>query len=432
MRVEYTMGAKINIMQKEIIIAVIGGGGIFTPELVQYLCDNAGQMGKMEIRLMDIDEKRLEIVGGFCERLVEKQGSPVEISYAGTYEEAVSGADYVLLQFRVGGADSRIEDERLGKKYGIPFVETVSVCGFAAFLRTYYEMEKVAAAVLKLAPDAWVMNFSNPAGVLTEALSKLGMKKTVGICNASTSFIRYVKEILKTDDIYINWRGLNHFTVTDVVKTGGVNVFPKILDSLPEDHYHMPFDVEIIKNLGFIPNQYFKYYFFRDEIVEEQRQLVELRSETVKEINKELVELYRTAVTVPEELKKRGGYGYSHAVVDVIRSLECGGSDVHYIVIKNGGVLPGLPPDAFVEVPATVLNGEICAVPIEPLPEMIRGMMAGMKVYDQILIRGAMERSKRHLRNALLIHPLIGDWRMAGRILEDVLHKDARFLPEFK
>ena len=211
---------------------VIGGGSIFSPELVDLIAKETANFGEVHIRFMDIDKKRQAVVGQLCERIVFQTNAPVFISYVDSYEEVIEGCDYLLIQFRVGGEDARIDDELLGKKYRIPFVETVSVCGIATFLRTYYEIEKIAAIIQEKAPHAWVLNFANPAELVAQALSACGVTKVIGVCNASTRLMGFLKEKIgfsEDDACFMSWRGLNHLTIVDSFQLNGKEILPEIL-----------------------------------------------------------------------------------------------------------------------------------------------------------------------------------------------------------
>lgn len=419
--------------KKKLVLGVIGGGSIFTPELAKLLADNADIFGEVELRLMDIDNERLDVVGGLCERILKNTGKPVHISYVKGYEDAVRGADFVLIQFRVGGIDARINDEYLGRKHKIPFTETVTVCGFATFLRTYYEIEKVAKAVKELAPDAWVMDFANPAGMLSESLDKLGVKKVIGVCNGYIGFADNLKKHYEVDDkdFFINWRGLNHLTFTDKIMIKGENKFDDYVNSLKDDASY-GFPVELIKTFGFIPNSYCQYYYLREKIVEKQASLEKLRSEVVKEIDEVLVEQYKKLDYIPENLAKRGGYGYSRVVVNIIRGIVSGERRVQNAVIKNNGLLNELPNDAFIEVPVMTFKNDVRGIPVEPLPKAAVPLVVTMKCYEQMLINGAMKRSRSLLYQALMIHPLIGSHYPAEALLADVLEHNVAYLPEIK
>jgi 6-phospho-beta-glucosidase len=418
---------------KKLVLGVIGGGSIFTPELVKLIADNADIFGEVELRLMDIDSARLDAVGGLCERILLNMGKPVRVSYADNYEDAVRGADFVLVQFRVGGIDARIDDEHLGRKHKIPFTETVTVCGFAAFLRSYYEIEKIAKAVNELAPDAWVLDFANPAGLLSESLDKLGVKKVLGVCNGYIGFADHLKRhfgVEADEDFFISWRGLNHLTFTDRIMIKGENRYDDYVNGFADEVSGFP--AKLVKAVGFIPNPYCAYFYMREKIVVKQAAQEKLRSEQVKEIDEALVEEYKKSDCIPEGLAKRGGYGYSRVVVNIIKGIVSGERRIHYAVVRNNGIMRELPDDAFVEVPVMTLMNDLKAMPVEPLPKTAIPLVVTMKCYEQMLIDGAMKRSRSLLYQALMIHPLIGSHYPAEALLADVLEHNAAFLPEME
>ena len=411
-------------------IGIIGGGSLFTPELVDLLASHSDSMGPLEIKLMDIDPARLEVVGAFCQRILNRLGKPVTLSYADNYQDTIKGADYILIQFRIGGEDARVQDDKIGMAHKIPFVETVTVCGLASFLRTYYQMEIIAALVKEHAPNAWVMNFSNPSGALTEALHKLGCKKVVGVCNGSISLLRDISKIFNapTNQFFINWRGLNHLTVVDRIIYKGENVFDKTIGSFDKD---FPFSKELMKDLGFIPNHYLQYNYHKEEVVETLQKKKQTRAEEVRELNEQIFELYKdkNLDSLPDELIQRGGYGYSCSVADLIKGISTNDRSIHYLQVPNGSILPELPADAFVEVPVLAMDNEVRALQVEPLPKLLRGLLVTMKQYEQLLIRAAQNRSYSGLLNAMMVNPLFGSRALSKSILKDVLASNKAFLP---
>ncbi len=414
-------------------IGVIGGGSIFVPELVELLGRYGDVLEPIELRLMDVNAERMAIVGGLCERIVLRARAPISISFHDAYEPAIDGADFVLVQFRVGGEDGRIGDDRLGLQYRIPFVETVTVCGFAAFLRSFYEIEKVAGLAASLAPDAWVMEFANPSGMLAEALWKLGRPRVVGVCNSSIVVRDGFAAALggSPDELAMSWRGLNHLTVVDSVRWRGREVYPELVERLAQTpHHYLPFPPSFIREVGFIPSYYLRYHWFAREMVEELQARPMTRAEEVKRVNAGLLEQYRTADEVPDELRQRGGYGYSRAVADAIRGLVTGDRSIHYLSVPNRGSIPELPSDGFVEIPVEAVDGELRPQAVPPLPPVARELLVTMKAYETTLIEAARARDRRGLLQALLIHPLIGDAGIAEPLLADVLEHNRAFLPE--
>ena len=417
---------------KIINIGVIGGGSIFTPELVDLLTRYSYKMGTINIKLMDIDKKRLDIVGSFCKRIVKKLNSFMKIEYVDTYEAAIKGSDFILIQFRVGGEQARINDDKIGLKHKIPFVETVSVCGLASFLRTYYQMEIIAELVKKHSPDAWIMNFSNPSGALTEALYKLGCNKVVGICNAAMGMLSTIAKELDADasDIFMNWRGINHLTFVDRIMYKGENIYDSIVEKA--DGNIGDFPKSFIQSIGYIPNSYIKYIYLKEKMIEELQNSSKTRAEEVYEVNAGLLKLYKdeTLDRLPEDLKKRGGFGYSRSVADLLKGIVTNDKSIHYALVLNGSTLPELPPDCYVEIPVIAMENELHGIQVEELPAMTRGLVVTMKQYEQMLIKGAKNRSRRDLFNAMIINPLFGSLCLAEPILNDILTANKDFLPE--
>lgn len=422
---------------KTVNFGVIGGGSIFSPELVDLISNDLDCFGNVNIKFMDIDEERQSIVGGLCERIIQKKEGTltgkISLSYVKTYEEAIKGSDYILIQFRVGGEDARIQDELLGKKYKIPFVETVSVCGIATFLRTYTELEKIATLIKELAPNAWVLNFANPAGLVAEALSKLGVTNVIGVCNASTRLLQFLKPKLHMNDstqFYMNWRGLNHLTVVDRFQVEGKERMPEILSGLKDyETDRIPFPAEMCQRLGFLPNQYFQYYYLERDLIEKLQKTDVLRSQAVKKINADLLEEYKNIDEVPEGLKQRGGSGYSKTVVEVIISLQTGDRKVHYIVTQNNGAMRELPADGFVEVPCIVEKNAVHPIACEALPDTAAPLIATMKAYETKLIEAAIEKDVDKLYSCMMIHPLIGSHTLAKPLMKDILNVNKDYLP---
>lgn len=414
-------------------IAVIGGGSVFTPELVEALAQNADAIGSMELRMVDVDERRLDIVGGLSRRIVRKFEAPIEIRDVPSYEEAISGADFVLVQFRQGGQDMRIRDEKLGLKYHLPFTETISVCGVATFLRTYPVVEQLAEMVQRLAPNAWLMNFTNPAGQLAETFSGLGCTKVVGVCNSAIGVLDFLADAVGADpsEIFMNWRGLNHLTFTDKVYYRGQDILPTVLERLQDFDEVSPFPAELVRTLGVLPNGYLQYYYLRDTIAAKLQAQPKVRSEIVKDLEGTLLSLFGECSDVPDELTKRGGYGYSRLVVRLIRGIVTNDGSIQYANVPNGSTLPELPSDAFVEAPVVVKTERIRPMGVDPLPPFAVGLVITMKQYDRLLIEAARQRSHRLLLQALLTHPLIPSYTTATGLAQDILEENREYMPAF-
>lgn len=418
---------------KSFNFGIIGGGSIFSPELVYMIVENIDKFGTVNIKFMDTNKERQSIVGSFCERIIKKSQANINIEYVDTYEEAIKNCDYILIQFRVGGEDARIEDEFAGKKHKIPFVETISVCGVSTFLRTYYEIEKIARIIKEKSPNAWVLNFANPAGLITESLYKLGVKKVVGVCNASTRLLEFLKEKYKFDDndeIYMNWRGLNHLTVVDKFNLNGKDIMPKILSELKDyESDRIPFSADMCRKLGYLPNQYFQYYYLERDAIEKEQKSEKTRAEIVKEINSDLLDLYKTIDYIPKELSERGGSGYSKTVIEVILSLHTNNKKIHYVITKNNGALTELPFDSFVEVPCVINKNRVTPLACEKLPSVANPLIYTMKLYEIKLTEGVMERDLDKIYNSMIINPLIRCDSVVKPLLEDILKINKEYIP---
>ena len=413
-------------------IAIIGSGSVFTPELITGLAENSAALGPMQINMMDIDADRLNIVHSFCTRLLNERNVNISLHATQDAAEAVRGCDFVLIQLRQGGQEKRILDEKLGKKFRIPFTETVSICGFSTFLRTYYEYEKLAHVIMENAPNAWVMNFSNPSGQLSEALRILGINRVIGVCNGWIGTQKIISKVsgLPMDGFFMNWRGLNHLTFIDAVyDKSGQNILPGILNKISDNQNEFPFSVDLMKTLNCLPNSYMQYYYNRRNMIEKLQKQEHVRSEVVKELDKELIDLYKTAKSIPDSLQKRGGFGYSTVVVGILTGIWCDNGSVHYAVTKNNGTLGCLPEDAMIECPIIAKRSGIFPINTGDMPEFARPIAVTIKAYERMAINGAMQRDRDKLLTAMMMHPLIGDYSIAKPMLEECLEINRDLIP---
>jgi 6-phospho-beta-glucosidase len=415
-------------MNKKLNIGVIGGGSIFTPELIDLLGQYTTQMGEMSVTLMDVNLPRQKIVGGLCERIIKRTNKPVEIRYTDNYETAVKGMDFILIQYRVGFEEGRISDDAIAKKHKIPFVETVSVPGMGAFLRSYYQVEIIAELVKKHAPNAWIMNFANPSGALSEAFYRLGCKKVLGVCNGPTGYREWLAKELgaaNPQEVFMNWRGLNHLNFIDGIFYKGENKYQWFFDREKKNR-------DFTEGLGFFYNSYVRYFYHKEEIVTWLQSEEKTRGEAVKEVNAEILKLYEdeTLDTLPEKLTHRGGYGYSKSVADLMRSLITGDMTVHFPSLRNGTIFPELPEDAFIEVPAVGFANDVRALQMEPLPPAAKVLVYTMKQYERALFDAAKSRNKNKLLAAMIINPLFGSMCLSRPVLDDVLEANRAFFPK--
>lgn len=420
--------------KKKVKIGVIGGGSVFTPELIDLLAKSNHEMPIREVVLMDINAPRVEILRGFAERLVKRANQAFVVRTSQSYRDAIEDADFILVQLRAGDQVGRINDEKIGLKYRIPFVETVSVCGLGTFLRSISIYEEIAGLIKQYAPHARVMNFANPAGPLTEYLLRLGISNAVGVCNVPIILAKHLSTLYKAPEsaFYMQTRGLNHLTVTDAVYLDGHNVLPDALDRFVPNKFPVPFTENVIHAFPAIFNPYFQYYWHAEKILAKLLQEPQTRGEEVLDIEHALLSLYGNPkiTEVPDLLKERGGFGYSRVVVRLMLSLYRDDETIHYINIRNGNVLEGLPGDTAVEVPVTVKQGQLLPIDTGPLPRYAFPLIRTMAEYYRLLLDGAEGRSIHPIRQAMLLHPLFNDADVSDRILNDLLEQNRAFLPD--
>lgn len=262
----------------------------------------------------------------------------------------------------------------------------------------------------------------------------MGIEHVIGVCNASTRLLEFLKQKFKFDDddeFYMNWRGLNHLTVVDKFNLNGEDIMPRILSELKDyESDRIPFSTEMCRKLGYLPNQYFRYYYLERDAIEEEQRSEKTRSEIVKEINYGLLDLYKTIDYIPKELSERGGSGYSKTVIDVILSLYTNDQKVHYIVSKNNGALRELPFESFVEIPCVINKNRVIPLVCEKLPFTANPLIYTMKMYEIKLIEGVMERDLDKIYNSMIINPLIRCHSVAKPLLEDILKINKEYIPK--
>ncbi|MCT9932276.1 6-phospho-beta-glucosidase [Planotetraspora sp. A-T 1434] len=414
-------------------LTVIGGGSTYTPELVSGIADRHAGLDIEEIALVDPDKERLEVVGGFARRLLDHAGHPAKLRLTSDLEAGVDGASAVLLQLRVGGQAARATDETVPLECGCLGQETTGAGGLAKALRTVPVVLDVAERVRRIAgEDTWIVDFTNPVGIVTRALLDAG-HRAVGLCNVAITFQRWVAGLLGVapDAVALEHVGLNHLTWVRAVRVDGVDVLPRLLadhgDQLAE---HVGLPAMVMRRLGAVPSYYLKYYYRHDAIVAEELTRPS-RAETVAELERGLLDLYRdpSLVTKPELLEKRGGAYYSEAAVQLVASLLNDRGDVQVVNARNGSTLPFLPADAVVEVPARITGAGAEPLPVAPLPPAIAGLVAHVTAYENLALEAAVHGGRDRVFDALLAHPLIGQIDQASALADRLVAVNRAFLP---
>jgi 6-phospho-beta-glucosidase len=416
-------------------LAVIGGGSTYTPELVDGFARRAARVPVDEIALLDIDRERLAIVGGLAERMLKRQGWTGRLVRTSDRDAAIDGADVVLIQLRVGGQRARLGDETLPPRFGLIGQETVGVGGFAKALRTVPVVLDIAAAVeRRSAPGAWIVDFTNPVGIVAQALSDAG-HRSIGLCNVAIGFQRRfaARFGVEPERVELEQVGLNHLTWIRAVRIDGVDRLDELLgdgaDELASD-VHITAERLIADRA--IPSYYLRYYDDEAGVVAEARTKT-TRAEDVMTIERELLELYRDPAldTKPELLEHRGGAFYSEAAAQLIASLTDGRGDVQIVDVRNDGTLPGLADADVVEVPARIDRDGAHPIAQAPLSPAQFDLVSRVKAYERLTIRAAVSGDRSIARAALAANPLAGDPARADELLEAVFEANARWLPRF-
>ncbi|MGO1051169.1 6-phospho-beta-glucosidase [Crossiella sp. CA198] len=415
-------------------LTVVGGGSTYTPELIDGIAGRRTSLAVDEIVLVDPDEHRLSVIGEFSQRLLDHAGHPARVRTTTDLESGAEGAAAVLLQLRVGGQAARRSDETFPLECGCVGQETTGAGGLAKALRTVPVVLDIAERVRKVTgPDTWIVNFTNPVGIVTRALVQAGFR-AVGLCNVAIGFQRYVGKLLGAapEQVRLGHVGLNHLTWEREVLVDGVDVLPRLLSEFGEDvAEHIGLPAELMRRLGVVPSYYLKYFYSHDEVVATQR-TEPPRAEVVSLVEKELMGVYAdpAVVTKPEALAQRGGAYYSEAAVQLVHALTGGGQgEEHVVNVQNNGTLPFLPDDAVIEVPSIVDTNGAVPLPVAPVEPAFAGLISHVTGYEYLALEAALHGGRDRVANALLAHPLIGQWSIAEKLADQLVAENADLLP---
>ncbi len=415
-------------------VCVMGGGSTYTPELIDGIVDLGRSLPIEKVTLMDVDATRLETLGALARRMVGASDREMAVRTTCDRLNALRDADYVVTQIRVGGMKARIQDERIPLRYGVIGQETTGPGGFASALRTIPVMLDIAADIARVAPEARLINFTNPSGIITEALAKYSEVEPIGLCNGPIGAQRAIAELLDTDPerIYMDWVGLNHLSWVRGVKLDGREIIGDVIERAISSGLVSQFSPALLRGLGMLPSYYLDYYYNTNRVLSEQQAAERTRGEEVLEMERRLLDSYAdpALATKPAELEKRGGAYYSTAAVSLIRALE-GKDGIHILNVPNGGSIEELPDSVAVEVPCSVVNGAVRPLPCSPLPVTIRGLVQSVKSYEELTIEASVEGDEDAAVLALLAHPLVPGFDTAQKIWRDIKRIHARYLPQF-
>lgn len=422
-------------------IAVIGAGSTYTPELMNGFIARNKQLKVDSFYMMDIDKEKTEIVTGLGKRMLEANGINSKVIITDSVEEAIEGADYILGQIRVGKLEARVKDEKIPLKYDLLGQETTGAGGFMKALRTIPVMMDIAKKIERLSPKAWLINFSNPSGIIAEALLNNTDVKMLGLCNAPINMINRAKEMLPehTKKFDYDFVGLNHLFWLTALYADDKEILQNLflggyknnsLKNIPEVVY----EEELLQAIKGLPVSYLNYYYFRDKMVQKCKDAEMTRGEECKLIEAELLELYKDTnlKEKPAVLDKRGGALYSEAAVSVVDAIENDKNEVHVVDVKNNGALSFMDKDDVIEAKCIInKNG---AIPIKLTNfnnAHIIGLMQAVKAFEKLTVKAGIEGDYSAALGALLTHPLIGDYHKAKNLLDEMLKAHKEFLPQF-
>jgi len=416
---------------------VIGGGSTYTPELVEGFLAHADRLPVDELVLHDIDPQRLEVVGGLARRIMTRREWPGKLVLTSDRERAIDGSSFVIVQLRVGGQSARLLDETLPLEFGCIGQETTGPGGFAKALRTVPVVLDIAESTAgRGARDAWVVDFTNPVGIVTQALLDEG-HRAIGLCNVAIGFQRRFAARLgvSPDRVALEHVGLNHLTWERAVRVDGHDHLPELIEAAADE---IGADIgspgELIRLLGAIPSYYLRYFYFTDSVLAGQLSGAhKSRAEEVMAIEKTLLEMYRDPELAekPKLLEQRGGAYYSEAAAQLIASLHAGTGDQQVVDVRNDGAIPGLPDDAVVEVPARVDASGATVGHFDPLAPELLGLVQQVKAYERLTVEAAIHGDRKAALKALLANPLVGRYNVATALLDALLDANRRHLPRF-
>jgi len=429
-------------------IAVIGGGSTYTPELVEGFLQ--GEVPVREIALMDIDARKLAIVGGLAQRMAECAGSRVAVTLATERAPVLEGADIVVTQFRVGGLAARVRDERIPLSFDLVGQETTGPGGFAKALRTIPVMLEINREMAARCPTAWLVNFTNPSGLITEALRLHGQGNYIGLCNYPLTLKMHVAAALDVDEarVTLAYFGLNHLSWTRVLIDGEdrTDRLIELMIATPE-HRELSgyaFAPDRLRALGLIPSGYLRYYYDREKMVRDLQAAPRTRGEHVRDVEAELLQHYAdpTLTEKPAGLQERGGAWYSTAAVRLVRDLFNASGDSHVLNVTNDRAIAFLPPEVVVETPAHVGDGKIESLPAVvdaagtvagyPVPREVVELILRVKEYELLAVEAAVSGSRSVAMQALRAHPLLdGRENVIPELFESLLTAHREYLPQF-
>lgn len=437
-------------MNKKLKVVTIGGGSSYTPELIEGFIKRYDQFPVTEIVLVDIEDgkEKLEIVGALAKRMIKKAGLPIEVTLTLDRIEALKGADFVTTQFRVGGLDAREKDELIPLKYNVLGQETNGPGGMFKGLRTIPVILQILEEVQQYCPDAWVISFTNPAGMNTQAVLEYSKhKKFVGLCNGPLGIQKQIAALLDVDveRIYVEFAGLNHLVFAKKVYLDGNDVTKEVMDRKINGNggnglkniEAVTWEPEFLSTLGMVPIDYLRYYYQTSKMLEAQQNAIKKdgsRAQIVKRVEQELFEVYKDASVdeKPKQLEKRGGAYYSDAACNLICSIYTDKRDIQTVNTRNNGAILDLDPNDAVEVNCVITKHGPIPLATGNLPVSVKGLVHQIKSFEKLAAQAAVTGDYNTALLAMTVNPLVSSDVDAKAILDEMLEAHKEYLPQFK
>ncbi|AUG99773.1 6-phospho-beta-glucosidase [Prodigiosinella confusarubida] len=435
-------------MAKQLKVTVIGGGSSYTPELIEGLLKRKNELPIKELWLVDIEEGRekVNIIAGLARRMIKKAGGNIDVKVTLDRRPALENADFVCSQFRAGCLEGRIRDERISLKYGMIGQETNGLGGFANACRTIPIALDICKDMEELCPEAWLLNFTNPSGIVTEAILKHTTIKAIGLCNVPVIMQKGIAKLLNAneEDFIIQVAGLNHLIWARKILYKGKNKIDFIAQEiLNGKDYLVPSNIpkfewprQLIENMGMIPCAYLRYYYMSQDILQQEKREANnegTRGEVVKEMEKRLFDIYKNPELAdkPKELEKRGGQYYSEAACELMASIYNDKRTIMHVNTRNKGTIQGLPDDCVVEVSSVITQSGPLPLNVEPFPSDTLRLIQLMKEFESLTVSAAVNGNLNDAKRALILNPIVITGSVLDEALDETIRSNLDFMPQF-
>lgn len=436
-------------MSKALKIVVIGGGSSYTPELIEGLLKRKSELPIGELWLVDIEDGRekVNIIADLARRMIKKEGLDIDVKVSLDRRVALENADFVCSQFRAGCLEGRIRDERISLKYGMIGQETNGLGGFANACRTIPITLEICRDIEELCPDAWLLNFTNPSGMVTEAVLKHTKVKAVGLCNVPVIMQKGIAQLLnaKEEDFIMQVAGLNHLIWARQILHEGQDKLEMVMDEIlsgndplvPANIPAFEWPKDLLKDMGMIPCAYLRYYYTSEDIMQQEQHEADgegTRGEVVKAMEKRLFDIYKNPdlAEKPKELEKRGGQYYSEAACELMASIHNDKRTVMHVNTRNNGAISGLPDDCAVEVSSVITKNGPLPLNVAPFPSDTLRLIQLMKEFETLTVEAAVTGNLVAAKRGLILNPIVNTGTVLDEALKETVKENLDYMPQFR